>query len=67
MMIVDMLRAGERSLKYPTAALCLYEAIAIACPNRRTPTVTRLSAARPWLAVAVSVLVYAHLRWSVDN
>lgn len=60
--ISSSLRTVERGLKFPVAALCLYEALAITLGTRRMPTVTSLAAThKRTLPVIISGLIYLHL------
>lgn len=54
------IRYVERSLRYPTAALCAYEAVAI-CSGKRVPALTDLTVKHRWLVPIVAGLTAWHL------
>jgi hypothetical protein len=53
------LRYVESSLKYPTAAICTYEALAIF--TGRAPSITQFTSRHRWIAPVVAGLTIWHL------
>lgn len=56
---MDVLRTIEKALKYPTAALCAYEAVAIL--TGWVPAITIVTARHRWLAPVIAGLTAWHL------
>jgi hypothetical protein len=56
---VKYLRYAERHMRYPLAAVCSYELVALL--THKIPTVTALCAKQPWVAPLASAVLFWHL------
>jgi len=64
--VYQTLRTIEKRSATPLIGVCLYEAVALGLPNRRTPPLTKLLHKHKWALPAFCGLIIVHV-WFYDG